>query len=64
MSAMLATGIAPVVFKVAARTTNAAPATPAAPLEVRSSTPISVSSCQIVSGVLVACARNTATVVR
>ncbi|MCY1245487.1 hypothetical protein D9M72_586420 [compost metagenome] len=64
ISAMLATGMVPVVPSVAASTTNAAPATPAAPLDVSSSTAISPSWCHTVSSVLVAWARNSATVVR
>ncbi len=44
--------------------TNAAPATPAAPLEVSSSTANKLSCCPRWSGVFVACARNTAAVAR
>src|ERR1700733_4886995 len=63
-SAMLDTGMLPTDPNVAARTTKAAPATPAAPLDVSSSTASMVSWPPSPSGVSVACARNTTTVAR
>ncbi|VTY29709.1 Uncharacterised protein [Xylophilus ampelinus] len=64
ISASPATGTCPTADSVAASTMKPLPVTPAAPLEVSSSTASSVSSCISVIGVLVAWAMNTAAIVR
>src|SRR5207249_1701935 len=64
MSATLSTGTLPTDARVAARTTNAAPATPAAPFDASNRTSNNPICCSIASGVFVACARNTAAVAR
>src|SRR3954464_6353490 len=63
-SATLATGMVPVAASVAASTTKAAPAMPAAPFDVTSRMTSSPIWCSISRWVLVACARNTAAVAR
>ena len=64
ISANPATGTPPTAERVAASTMKPLPVMPAAPLEVSSRTPSSVSCCVSVIGVLVACAMNTAAMVR
>ena len=64
ISARPATGTSPTADSVAASTMKPLPVTPAAPFEVSSSTASSVSCCVSVIGVLVACAMNTAAIVR
>ncbi|MCY1562768.1 hypothetical protein D9M68_1002170 [compost metagenome] len=64
MSASPATGTCPTADSVAASTMKPLPVTPAAPFDVSSSTASSVISCVSVMGVLVACAMNTAAMVR
>ena len=64
MMTMLATGTLPVVASVAANVMNPAPVTPAAPLEVSSSTPRMPSCSPSVSTVPVACARKRTAMVR
>ncbi|MCY1383495.1 hypothetical protein D9M69_716250 [compost metagenome] len=64
ISARPATGTCPTADSVAASTMKPLPVTPAAPFEVSSSTASSVISCVSVIGVLVACAINTAAIVR
>ena len=61
---MLATGTVPSDDSVAASTMKPEPVTPAAPLEVSSSMPISASCWLSVRSVLVAWARKTAAIVR
>src|SRR5207248_11093707 len=64
MSATLSTGTLPTEASVAARTTNAAPATPAAPFDASSRTSNNPICCWIESGGLDDCARKTAAVGR
>ncbi|OEZ93055.1 hypothetical protein JAB8_01670 [Janthinobacterium sp. HH106] len=60
---MPATGIVGTTARVAARVMKPAPVMPDAPFDVSIATPRMVSSCQIVSSVLVACATNRAAMV-
>ena len=62
--AMPATGTVPVADSVAARVMNPLPVTPAAPLEVSSSTASRLSCCGSDSGVSVAWAMKSAAIVR
>ena len=64
ISAMPATGIFPIAPSVAANVMNPLPVTPAAPFEVRSNTPSNTSCSPSVSGVSVACATNSAAIVK
>ena len=64
ISAKPATGTLPTADSVAASTMKPLPVTPAAPLEVSSSTSSSVIWCDRSSGVLVAWAMKTAAMVR
>lgn len=57
-------GMAGNADSVAASTTMAEPGTPCAPFEVSSATPRIASRSEVASGVLVACAMNTAASVR
>ena len=64
ISARPATGTWPTADSVAASTMNPLPVTPAAPFDVSSSTSSSVTSSVSVICVFVACAMNTAAIVR
>ena len=64
IKAIAATGICPTAGKVAASTIKPLPVTPAAPLEVSNKTRSRVICCDISILVLVACAKNTAAMVK
>ena len=64
ISAMPATGMVPTEASVAASMMKPLPVTPAAPFDVSSSTPRMPSCCASDRSVLVACAMNSAAIVR